>query len=110
MVWLMAYALSNKMANELEKFCKKNNDVVISQINWQIWFLKNNGEVLINLALLKNEDPDHFEFYAIEPLTTSSLPSKVKEVLEQKSKKSNLIINNIEELKKIKVEYERKWS
>ncbi len=106
----MAYALSNKMASELEKFCKKNNDVVISQINWQIWFLKNNGEVLVNLALFKNQDPDHFEFYAIEPLTIGSLPLKVKEVLEQKSKNPNLDINNIEELKKTKVEYERKWS
>lgn len=107
----MAYALSNKMAKELEKFCKNNKDVVVSQINWQIWFLKNNGEVLVNLALFKNQDPDHFEFYAIEPLTIGSLPSKVREVLERisKSKNSNSGINDIEELKKTKVEYERKW-
>lgn len=106
----MAYALSDKMARELEKFCNTNKDVVISKINWQIWFLKNNGEVLVNLALFKIKDPDHFEFYAIEPLTIGSLPSKVKEVLERASGKRDLDINDNEELKKAKVEYERKWS
>jgi len=110
MTWLMAYALSDKMARELEKFCNKNKDVLISQINWQIWFLKNNGEVLVNLALFKVQDPDHFEFYAIEPLTIGSLPSKIKEVLVHILKKPGSDISVSDELKKAKVEYERKWS
>ena len=109
MVWLLAYALSDKMAKELEKFCKKNKDAEISMINWQIRLLRNNGEVLVNLALLKNKDPDHFEFYAIELLNTTTLPTKVREALAYKLKNPDSDISDIEGLKESKVEYERKW-
>lgn len=116
-MWIMAYALSNKMTNRLQKLYKPDHPDVVSQINWQMFFLKNNGEVLTNMALLKKEDPEYFEFFTIEALSSFMLPEKIKNLVDFMSKNnyqdiSNAIenissLNSLEELKKINIKFER---
>ncbi|MBU4502265.1 MAG: hypothetical protein KKA79_06720 [Nanoarchaeota archaeon] len=119
MVWIMAYALSNKMAGAVQKFLTSHPDVVVAQINWQIWFLKNNGDVLAFLSKLKKEDSEHVEFYAIDPLSPDSLPEKIKIVVDYAIKNSCDVteaveklqskIGNMEDWKLCRIRYERVW-
>lgn len=119
MTWIMAYALSNKMVNEVQKYLNKNPDVVIAQINWQIWFLKNDGEALAFLSKLKREDNDHMEFYSIEPISPESLPETIKAVVDYALKNSCDVteaaeqleeaIGGKEQLKQCRIKYERVW-
>jgi hypothetical protein len=115
-MWIMAYALSDKMTRKLQSYCNRNPKDVVSQINWQIFFLKNNGEVLTNMVLLKKEDPDFFEFFAIEPLSEFIMPEKIKNVVEflVKNNSTNIQnaieeisnLKNLEELRNIRINYE----
>ncbi len=119
MTWIMAYALSNKMANAVQKYLKRNKDVVVAQINWQIWFLKNDGEVLAFLSKLKKEDADHVEFYAVDPISPDSLPKEIKAVVEYALDNSCDVEEAIDKLefevgdkgglKSCRVRYERIW-
>jgi hypothetical protein len=119
MTWIMAYALSNKMANTVQTFLNSHPEVVVAKINWQLWFLKNNGEVLAFLSKLKKENSEHMEFYVIDPLSPDLLPEKIKLVVDYAIKnkcdiadaveKLQSEIENLEDLRTCQIKYERMW-
>lgn len=117
-MWIMAYALSDPMSRKLQKLYKKEGHPdVISKINWQIFFLKNNGEVLTNMTLLKKEDPEHFEFFAIDPLSEYTIPQKIQSLSDFMAKNNlqdiddalikSSLFQDSENLRRVNIKYER---
>ena len=117
MSWIMVHSLKNEIGKDINEFCKRNPDLLISRLNHNLYMLKNNGEVLTYLTKRKIRDKEWLELYAIEPLELFSMPEKVKKVGEylanhpqtttEKAIKHIPDIKDIKELKKCQIKFER---
>ncbi|MCK4614627.1 MAG: hypothetical protein KAU14_07480 [Thermoplasmata archaeon] len=117
MTWIMVHILKPEIGIRFNEFCKRNPDLLISKINRNIYIFKNDGEALAFLTKRKIMDKEWIDLYAIEPLELFSMPEKVKRVGEflaahpqtTAKKAINHIpeINDMKELKKCQIRFER---
>ena len=117
MVWILVHSLKKEISGNIDDFASRNPDLLISKLNYNLYILKNNGEVLTYLTKRKIRDKEWLELYVIAPLELFSMPGKVKKIGEYLANHPRTTIDkaithipdieDIKELKKCQIKFER---
>ncbi len=119
MVWILINTLNKNSSQLINEYCKRNPEKLIAKLHYKVLILKNDGEVLAYLVKLKKRFGDWVELYVIQPLELFAIPEKIVRVGEYMANHKLGVtteyairhipeIEDLEELKKCQIKFERK--